>query len=114
MATKLKWWGYRHVNGSVHTKRYFSQEDLDEAHESSFCEEVHGPFEAANGDEARNINFAALKRDDKKDEQINPPWIKPSFTIEQAARIAAMRNCRLTASFDKMMGVRIVAVRIEQ
>jgi hypothetical protein len=32
----MKWWGYKHINGSIHVKRFFSQEDITEASESPF------------------------------------------------------------------------------
>ena len=43
-----KWWGYIHVNGSPQVKRYFSKLDIEEAHESPFCEKVYGPFDATD------------------------------------------------------------------
>ncbi len=33
---KIMWWGYEHVNGSYHAKRYFDEADLKEARESDF------------------------------------------------------------------------------
>lgn len=47
-----KWWGYKHVNGSFQAKRYFGPLDIQEAHESPFCERVAGPFLASGRDEA--------------------------------------------------------------
>jgi len=109
----MQFWGYRHTNGSVHTKRYFGPLDIQEAHESPFCEEVHGPFSAGSVEDARAIAFQVLKSD-KPDEQINPPWLKASMSVEQAAKAASMRNCTLRAMFDRTMGVRIVAIRRTQ
>lgn len=57
---KLKWWGYVHTSGTVHLKRYFGPQDIDEAHESPFCAEVYGPFEADSHDDARYV-FAMLR-----------------------------------------------------
>lgn len=51
----LLWWGYRHTNGTIQTKRYFSQMDLDEAIESPFVAQTYGPFEAQGRDEALKI-----------------------------------------------------------
>ena len=114
----MKWFGYRHTNGSLHTKRYFSQEDFDEANESPFVAQTTGPFEADSGDEARRMVVARFTQiappDETKDsETINPTWLKASMTMEQAAKQAAIRNCTLRASFDKLFGLRIVAVRRE-
>ena len=45
----VKWWGYRHVNGSVQAKRYFDREDMIDAVNSPFCSHVAGPFEVPEG-----------------------------------------------------------------
>lgn len=45
------------------------------------------------------------------DEIRNPSWVKPSMTIQQAAAQAAQRGFYLRAHFDRMMGLRIIAVR---
>ena len=55
MTSKLKWWGYRHTNGSLHTKRYFDHRDLEEPRQSPFVAEIHGPFEAENANAAREV-----------------------------------------------------------
>ena len=47
-----KWWGYVHTSGSLHVKRYFSQEDIDEADASPFVKKSYGPWECLNSDEA--------------------------------------------------------------
>lgn len=52
MNEKMKWWGYKHTNGSIQAKRYFDEQDIEDAHESPFCEIVVYPFEAANREEA--------------------------------------------------------------
>jgi len=111
----IQWWGYRHTNGTIHTKRYFDKRDIEEANESPFVDQSTGPFEAGNADDARNIVFARLaqKGRDYQRETVNPSWIKPSMTVEQAAKAASMRNCTLKASFDKTFGVRIISVRRE-
>jgi len=49
---KVKWWGYVHVSGTLQTKRYFSELDIQEAKESPFCKVVFGPFEVSGRDEA--------------------------------------------------------------
>ena len=38
----IQWWGYLHVNGSAHCKRYFGPEDTAEASESPFVDIVSG------------------------------------------------------------------------
>lgn len=45
---------------------------------------------------------------------INPNFIKPSMTVEQAAREAAMRNYILKSSWHATLGLRIVAVPRQQ
>lgn len=49
---KQLWWGYKHTSGTYQAKRYFEPLDIQEAEESLFCEEVVGPFEASNREEA--------------------------------------------------------------
>jgi hypothetical protein len=53
--TKQLWWGYRHVDGGVQAKRYFSPEDTREAEESPFVVQVIYPFPAENRDEALRL-----------------------------------------------------------
>lgn len=52
---ELQWWGYRHTSGTLHTKRYFDQLDIQEANESPFCARVIGPFNADSSEAARRI-----------------------------------------------------------
>lgn len=54
-APELLWWGYLHVNGGLHLKRYFGREDIRQATESPFVDEAYGPFEADTRDEAELI-----------------------------------------------------------
>jgi hypothetical protein len=53
--SQFHWWGYLHINGSIQAKRYFDQQDIDEAHTSPFVARVHGPFPAKNRDNALQI-----------------------------------------------------------
>jgi len=48
----LRWWGYLHVNGTTHTKKYFGPQDIIDARESDFVVRVTGPFNALSRDEA--------------------------------------------------------------
>lgn len=60
-AQTIKFWGYRHTNGSIHLKRYFGQMDIDEAHESPFIDEVFGPWESENFEDAeKHLKAVAL------------------------------------------------------
>jgi hypothetical protein len=47
-----KWWGYRHSNRSYHVKLYFSEVDIEDAKTSPYVEQVYGPFEAENREDA--------------------------------------------------------------
>ena len=114
MSELIQWWGYRHINGSIITKVFCHSKDILEAKSLPWVDETHGPFSAVNLEEARNVIFRALKSADDNNETINPDWLKASMTIEQATKAASMRNCTLRASFDRLMGVRIVAVRKPQ
>ena len=46
------WWGYIHINKSMQVKRFFNQNDLDDAYESPFVEHVFEKFEASSREEA--------------------------------------------------------------
>jgi len=60
---KMLWWGYLHNSGTIHTKRFFSQGDIDEAKASPFVNEVFGPWEVENKAEAeKRIREEADKR----------------------------------------------------
>jgi hypothetical protein len=47
-----EWWGYLHVDGSVHVKRYFGPKDIAEAWQSDFVQDVTRPFLAEDRDDA--------------------------------------------------------------
>lgn len=55
MQNALLWWGYRHTNGNLQAKRYFSTLDVLEAVDSPFVDEVVEPFEAKGREEALKI-----------------------------------------------------------
>ena len=58
----LEWYAYKHVNGTLHLKRYLGDpEDLHEASTSTFVEQVYGPFKAENQHKAREIMRERLK-----------------------------------------------------
>jgi len=47
-----KWWGYIHIDGSIHVKIYFDQRDISEAWESPFVQSVYGPWECKGREDA--------------------------------------------------------------
>jgi hypothetical protein len=49
---KTEWYGYLHVNGSVHVKRFFDIEDLQEVSASPFVKVWRGPWECESRDAA--------------------------------------------------------------
>jgi len=49
---EILWWGYRHVDGTLHLKRYFDVQDLIEARESPFVEVHTNKFEAPSREDA--------------------------------------------------------------
>ncbi len=78
------WWGYKHKSGTYQVKRYFSQQDIDEAIESPFCEKVSlGPFMAKNREDAlvqlKYIIDPPLKGSDEYIEYLNN-YQKNSYT----------------------------------
>ncbi len=51
MSRMLNWYGYRHLNGTLHVKRYlgdYGSGELADTKASPFVREVFGPFEAQN------------------------------------------------------------------
>ena len=53
--SKNLWWGYLHTSGTLHVKRYFDKLDIEEAHQSPFCQIVVDPFESSDREEALTI-----------------------------------------------------------
>ena len=51
-ASQLPYWGYLHVNGTVHVKRFYDIEEIKDAQESPFVHKVFGPFYCTNTKEA--------------------------------------------------------------
>ena len=47
-----KWWGYLHVEGTLHVKIYFGPIDISEAQGSPFVDIVAGPWECDSREEA--------------------------------------------------------------
>ncbi len=53
--TKQKFWGYKHINGTLHLKRYigdFAKDAVEDAYNSDFVGDVLDPFEAETREEA--------------------------------------------------------------
>jgi hypothetical protein len=50
---RVDWYGYWHVDGTLHVKRFFDVGDVVEAENSPFVEEVIGPFLATDAESAR-------------------------------------------------------------
>lgn len=48
----IQWWGYVHMDGSLHVKRYFSELDIEEAEGSPFVLSAHGPWTVDSREEA--------------------------------------------------------------
>ena len=49
-VTGCHWYAYKHINGTIHPKRFFSKEDVIEATASDFVSEVRGPVEGTRED----------------------------------------------------------------
>jgi len=56
-----EWWGYLHVEGTLHVKPYFGEEDLLEARQSPFVKHSRGPWECSGREEALEKLKEALK-----------------------------------------------------
>ena len=61
MSKKLMWWGYLHINGTIHLKRYFSKLDIQDAKMSSFVKYTVQPFEADNREKALKLLINKIK-----------------------------------------------------
>mgnify|MGYP001592827403 CR=1 FL=1 len=48
--TGCYWYAYKHTEGTIHAKRFFGPEDISEAENSPFVEEVRGPIEGTRED----------------------------------------------------------------
>lgn len=57
-----EWWGYLHVNGTVHPKRLYSSLDIKEAEESPFVRKVVPPFLATSREDALAYLMFRLQR----------------------------------------------------
>ena len=55
MTDRNLWWGYKHVNGTVQAKRFFSYMIMTDAYDSDFVDTVVPPFEADSREEALKI-----------------------------------------------------------
>ena len=60
---KQLWWGYLHTSGSVHAKRFFSDDDISDARLSGFCVKATGPFYASTMEESLSILTVKLKKE---------------------------------------------------
>ena len=58
---KVRWWGYLHIRGMLQVKRYFDSGDIEGAMQSDFVDEVTGPFEALDREDAMKILRSRLK-----------------------------------------------------
>lgn len=48
----MKWFGYRHINGTFQVKRALSFLDYQEAKKSPFVARIYGPWDVNSRDEA--------------------------------------------------------------
>ena len=55
VTSQLMFWGYLHISGTLHLKRYFNKRDIEEAKESPFAQAIVQPFFASSQEEAMSI-----------------------------------------------------------
>lgn len=65
--TGCLWYCYKHMQGTIHAKRFLSNADINEAIQSPFVAEVRGPIEGTRED-ALNLFNTEVKPDEKKKE----------------------------------------------
>jgi hypothetical protein len=56
-----KWWGYRHVNGTVAVKPYLGLMDIDDALSSPYVKQVVRPFEIEEANWAIGYDLARAR-----------------------------------------------------
>jgi hypothetical protein len=56
-----QWWAYKHKNGEIKVKPYKNEEQMDDATESDFVEDIVGPFDAETFEKAGEIAKEKLK-----------------------------------------------------
>ena len=56
----IQWYGYLHVDETLHVKRYFDRKDIEEAQYSDFVQRVTSPFFAINRTRAFEIAKSKL------------------------------------------------------
>lgn len=59
----LEWWGYIHVDGRLHVKRYHSESQILDALESDFVKFISGRVYAKNKEEATKLIKEDLEYD---------------------------------------------------
>ena len=59
----MKWWAYIHSNGTLQIKRYFDEQDIDEAHESPFVKKILPIVDVESREEAENTFIAYLAKE---------------------------------------------------
>lgn len=79
----LMYWGYVHVNGTIHIKRYFGSADILEATESPFCKIILGPFQAKSVEGASLIFNMLLASIQEHDGVIKPKRV----TLQQPTEL---------------------------
>lgn len=60
LMSDIKWWAYLHVNGSVHVKRYFDDQDIRDAWASPFVQRVTYTYEANDREQAIKLAHEKL------------------------------------------------------
>lgn len=80
--SKLQWWCYLHVNGSVQAKRFMSWEDITEAKASDFVKDVMKPFSAMDRNDAlrQGADYFGVKLD--RSWELMKPAIIPEDQME--------------------------------
>ena len=59
-----KWYGYKHISGTVHVHKVFSQTEMDEARKSEDVVKIYGPWECESRHDAANKTLEAMKGDE--------------------------------------------------
>lgn len=50
MTEEIQWWGYIHTSGTLHAKRYFDMQDIEEAKDSPFVKHIFHPMVGTRDD----------------------------------------------------------------
>ena len=97
------WWGYLHVNGVVHAKRFFDNQDLKEAHDSPFVQAVCTPIPCINHEAALTVFHDKFGiREVEEDEPYENPMDIMNVGIREDIDVELIPDCDSREDFIQL------------